>query len=140
MLGELPSLSQQEGNNVRIYIGNISREVTDDDLREAFAAFGQVESATVLKDKFTGESRGFGFVEMLSGSEAKAAINGMNGKDLKGRTLNVNEARPREDNRGGGGGGGGFGGGGFGGGGGGFGGGGRSSGPRRPSGGGKQRY
>ena len=139
MLGELPSLSQQEGNNVRIYIGNISREVTDDDLREAFAAFGQVESATVLKDKFTGESRGFGFVEMLSGSEAKAAINGMNGKDLKGRTLNVNEARPREDNRGGGGGGG-FGGGGFGGGGGGFGGGGRSSGPRRPSGGGKQRY
>ena len=78
----------------------------------------------VLKDKFTGESRGFGFVEMLSGPEAKAAINGMNGKDLKGRTLNVNEARPREDNRGGGGG--------------------RSSGPRRSSGGGggggRQRY
>jgi len=132
---------------VRIYVGNISREVTDDDLREAFAAFGQVESAMVLKDKFTGESRGFGFVEMLSGPEAKAAINGMNGKDLKGRTLNVNEARPREDNRGGGGGGGGgFGGGGGGGGfgGGGFGGGGgRSSGPRRSSGGGgggRQRY
>ena len=126
---------------MRIYVGNISREVTDDDLREAFAAFGQVESAMVLKDKFTGESRGFGFVEMLSGPEAKAAINGMNGKDLKGRTLNVNEARPREDNRGGGGGGGGFGGGGFGGGG--FGGGGRSSGPRRSSGGGgggRQRY
>ena len=131
---------------MRIYVGNISREVTDDDLREAFAAFGQVESAMVLKDKFTGESRGFGFVEMLSGSEAKAAINGMNGKDLKGRTLNVNEARPREDNRGGGGGGGGgFGGGGGGFGGGGFGGGGgRSSGPRRSSGGGggggRQRY
>ena len=111
-------------------MGNISREVTDDDLREAFAAFGQVESATVLKDKFTGESRGFGFVEMLSNAEAQAAINGMNGKSLKGKTLNVNEARPREDNRGGGG---------FGGGGGGF-GGGRSSGPRRPSGGGRQRY
>jgi len=146
-LGELPSLNYDEGNDVRIYVGNISREVTDDDLREAFAAFGQVESAMVLKDKFTGESRGFGFVEMLSGPEAKAAINGMNGKDLKGRTLNVNEARPREDNRGGGGGGGGgFGGGGGGGGfgGGGFGGGGgRSSGPRRSSGGGgggRQRY
>ena len=126
---------------MRIYVGNIAREVTDDDLREAFAAFGQVESATVLKDKFTGESRGFGFVEMLSGSEAQTAINGMNGKSLKGRALTVNEARPREDNRGGGGGG--FGGGGGGGFGGGFGGGGRSSGPRRPSGGGgggRQRY
>jgi RNA recognition motif-containing protein len=131
-LGESLSLNHDEGNDVRIYVGNISREVTDDDLRGAFAAFGQVESAMVLKDKFTGESRGFGFVEMLSGPEAKAAINGMNGKDLKGRTLNVNEARPREDNRGGGGG---FGGGGFGG-------GGRSSGPRRSSGGGggRQRY
>ena len=115
---------------MKIYVGNISREVTDDDLREAFAAFGQVESAVVLKDKFTSESRGFGFVEMLSGSEAQAAINGMNGKSLKGRSLNVNEARPREDSRGGGG----FGGGGGGG-------GGRSSGPRRPSGGGgRQRY
>jgi len=129
-LGELPSLNQDKGNNVKIYVGNISREVTDDDLREAFAAFGQVESAVVLKDKFTSESRGFGFVEMLSGSEAQAAINGMNGKSLKGRSLNVNEARPREDSRGGGG----FGGGGGGG-------GGRSSGPRRPSGGGgRQRY
>ncbi len=122
---------------MRIYVGNIAREVTDDDLREAFAAFGQVESAMVLKDKFTGESRGFGFVEMLAASEAQAAINGMNGKSLKGRNLNVNEARPREDNRGGGGG---FGGGGFGGGGFGGGGGRRSSGPRRPSGGGGRRY
>ena len=127
MLGESPSLNQDKGNNVKIYVGNISREVTDDDLREAFAAFGQVESAMVLKDKFTGESRGFGFVEMLAGSEAQSAINGMNGKDLRGRTLNVNEARPREDNRGG------FGGGRPGGGGG---------GPRRSSGGGggRQRY
>ncbi len=136
MLGELPSLNHDKGYDVKIYVGNISREVTDDDLREAFAAFGQVESATVLKDKFTSESRGFGFVEMLSGSEAQAAINGMNGKNLKGRTLNVNEARPREDSRGGGFSGGG-GGGGF------SGGGGRSSGPRRPSGGGgggRQRY
>ncbi len=125
MLGESPSLNQDKGNNVKIYVGNISREVTDDDLREAFAAFGQVESATVLKDKFTGESRGFGFVEMLAGSEAQSAINGMNGKDMKGRTLNVNEARPREDNRGGGG----------------FGGGRPSGGgARRSSGGGRQRY
>ena len=142
-LGESLSLNHDKGNDVRIYVGNIAREVTDDDLRGAFAAFGQVESAVVLKDKFTGESRGFGFVEMLVASEAQAAINGMNGKSLKGRNLNVNEARPREDNRGGGGGGfGGGGGGGFGGGGGGFGGGGgrRSSGPRKPSGGGGRRY
>lgn len=123
MLGESPSLSQDEEKKVKIYVGNISREVTDDDLREAFAVFGQVESAMVLKDKFTGESRGFGFVEMLAGSEAQSAIHGMNGKDLRGRTLNVNEARPREDHRSGG-----------------FGGGRPSGGgSRRPSG-GRQRY
>lgn len=87
---------------MKIYVGNLSRDVTDDDLKQAFEAFGPVESAIVLKDKFTGESRGFGFVEMPSVSEANAAIEGMNGKDLKGKTLNVNEARPREDNRGGG--------------------------------------
>ncbi|MGQ0657947.1 MAG: RNA recognition motif domain-containing protein [Chromatiales bacterium] len=84
---------------MKIYVGNISRNATDDDIRQAFEAFGQVESATVLKDKFTGESRGFGFVEMPAEAEARAAINGMNGKDLQGRTLTVNEARPREDNR-----------------------------------------
>lgn len=84
---------------MKIYVGNMSRDVTDDDLRQAFEAFGRVESAIVLKDKYTGESRGFGFVEMPSGSEARSAINGMNGKDLKGRTLNVSEARPREDRR-----------------------------------------
>lgn len=99
---------------MKIYVGNISRDVNDDDLRQAFEAFGKVESATVIKDKFSGESRGFGFVEMPTAAEAHAAITGMNGQDLKGRTLNVNEARPREDNRGGGGrqGGGGGGGGG----------------------------
>jgi len=112
---------------MNIYVGNLSRETTEDDLRQAFEAFGQVESASVVKDKFTGESRGFGFVEMPSKAEAQAAIADMNGKDLMGRALNVNEARPRTERggRGGGGGGGGRGrqgGGGYGGGGGGGGG------------------
>jgi cold-inducible RNA-binding protein len=88
---------------MNIYVGNLAREVTDEDLREAFEAFGQVNSATVIKDRFSGESRGFGFVEIPSKNEAQTAITEMNGKDLKGRTINVNEARPRT-NRGGGGG------------------------------------
>jgi RNA recognition motif-containing protein len=87
---------------MKIYAGNLSRDVTDEDLRQAFEAFGVVESVTVIKDKYTGESKGFGFVEMSSVTESRAAITGLNGKELKGRTLNVNEARPREDNRGGG--------------------------------------
>ena len=95
---------------MKIFVGNMAREVMDDDLRQAFEAFGKVESATVIKDKFSGESRGFGFVEMPTASEAQAAISGMNGKELKGRAVNVNEARPREE-RGGGGGRGGSGGG-----------------------------
>ncbi len=98
---------------MNIYVGNLSRETTEDDLKQAFEAFGQVESANIIKDRFTGESRGFGFVDMPSKSEAQAAITDMNGKDLKGRTINVNEARPRtEGHRGGGGRSGGFGGGG----------------------------
>lgn len=88
---------------MNIYAGNLSRETTDEDLRQAFEAFGQVESATVIKDRFSGESRGFGFVEMPSKNEAQTAINEMNGKDLKGRTINVNEARPRATRGGGGG-------------------------------------
>ena len=88
---------------MNIYVGNLAREVTEDDLREAFAAFGQVSTATVIKDKFSGESRGFGFVEMPSKNEAQTAIDEMNGKDLKGRTINVNEARPKTDRGGGGG-------------------------------------
>lgn len=105
---------------MNIYVGNLSRDTTGDDLREAFEAFGQVESAHVLKDKFTGESRGFGFVEMPSGDEARAAIDGLNGSDFMGRAIKVSEARPRADRRGGGGGrgrgrGGGYGGGGGGG-------------------------
>jgi RNA recognition motif-containing protein len=121
---------------MNIYVGNLAREVTEDDLREAFEAFGQVSTATIIKDKFTGESRGFGFVEMPSKNEAQTAITEMNEKDLKGRTINVNEARPKTDRGGGGGGGGGRrGGGGFGGGrgggGGGRGGGGGGGGGRR---------
>jgi len=101
---------------MNIYVGNLSREVTESELREAFAAFGEVASAAVIKDKFTGESRGFGFVEMPNKEEAEQAISGLNGKELKGRNLNVNEARPRRDDRRGGGGfGGGRGRGGFGG-------------------------
>jgi len=121
---------------MNIYVGNLSREATEDDVKQAFAAFGQVTSAAIIKDKFSGESRGFGFVEMASKEEGQAAITGLNGKDLKGRTLNVNEARPRtEGGRGEGGGRGGFGGGGGGGRGrGGFGGGG--GGGRREGGGG----
>jgi RNA recognition motif-containing protein len=90
---------------MKIYAGNLSQQVTDSDLRQAFEAFGAVESATVLKDRYSGDSRGFGFVDMSSNTEARTAITGLNGKDLKGSALNVNEARPREDNRGGGGGG-----------------------------------
>jgi RNA recognition motif-containing protein len=86
---------------MNIYVGNLLREVTEDDLRQAFEAFGQVTSAKIITDKYTGDSRGFGFVEMPTHQEAKSAISGLDGKDLKGRTLKVNEARPREDRRGG---------------------------------------
>jgi RNA recognition motif-containing protein len=94
---------------MNIYVGNLSRDVTEDDLREAFKGFGQVESVNVIKDRFTGESRGFGFVDMPSKAEAQSAISGLNGKDLQGRRISVNEARPRSPSRGGGGGRGGFG-------------------------------
>jgi RNA recognition motif-containing protein len=84
---------------MNIYVGNLSFEVTETDLQQEFGAFGKVASAAVIKDKFTGESRGFGFVEMPDKQEAMAAINDLNGKDLKGRNMKVNEARPRNDNR-----------------------------------------
>ncbi len=84
---------------MNIYVGNLSYEVTDENLQEAFAAFGQVSSARVVRDRDTGRSRGFGFVEMPTQAEAQAAIQGLNGKDLWGRTLNVNEARPRAERR-----------------------------------------
>jgi RNA recognition motif-containing protein len=82
---------------VNIYVGNLSRDVSESDLKEAFQAFGEISTCNIIKDKFTGESRGFGFVEMPNKEEADKAIAGMNGKDLKGRNLTVNEARPRTD-------------------------------------------
>jgi RNA recognition motif-containing protein len=98
---------------MNIYVGNLSFSVSETDLREAFAAYGQVATASIIKDKFSGESRGFGFVEMPTKEEAEKAIAALNGKDLKGRTMTVNEAKPRTDRpRTGGGGRGGFGGGG----------------------------
>jgi len=91
---------------MNIYVGNLARDVTEEDLSQAFGDFGQVESVNLIKDRFSGESRGFGFVEMPSKTEAASAIADLNGKDLKGRAMNVNEARPRTERRGGGGGGG----------------------------------
>jgi RNA recognition motif-containing protein len=82
---------------MNIYVGNLSRDVVESDIKEAFQAFGEVTTASIIKDKFTSESRGFGFVEMPNKEEAEKAIAGMNGKDLKGRNLTVNEARPRTD-------------------------------------------
>ncbi len=90
---------------MNIYVGNLAFAITDDELRQAFEAYGKVDTATIIKDKYSGQSKGFGFVEMPSGDEARAAIEGLNGKEMKGRHLNVNEARPRADRRGGGGGG-----------------------------------
>ena len=104
---------------MNIYVGNLSFDTDDAGLRAAFEAHGEVSSAQVITDRDTGRSRGFGFVEMPSNEEAQAAMTALNGSDLDGRTLNVNEARPRTDRRGGGGGGGGGGRGGYGGGGGG---------------------
>ncbi|MGD8535649.1 MAG: RNA-binding protein [Candidatus Aminicenantes bacterium] len=89
---------------MNIYVGNLPREATEDDLRKAFEAFGEVSSAKIITDRFTGDSRGFGFVEMSNSTEAQAAISGLDGKDLKGSNLRVNEARPRRDDRRGGGG------------------------------------
>lgn len=82
---------------VNIYVGNLSYQATDEDLRAAFEAFGQVSSAQVIKDKFTGRSRGFGFVEMPDSGEGQKAIDGVNNQDIAGRPVRVNEARPRED-------------------------------------------
>ena len=85
---------------MKIYVGNLSYEVTEEDLRLALEQFRQVESATIIKDKYSGQSKGFGFVEMASNAEGQSAIDGLNGKELKGRALNVNEARPRTESRG----------------------------------------
>jgi len=87
---------------MKIYVGNLSYDVTEEELRQEFEAFGAVESVNIITDKYSGRPKGFGFVEMPSVSEGQAAITGLNGKTIKERTLNVNAARPRSDNRGGG--------------------------------------
>ncbi len=87
-----------------IYVGNLDFNVTEDELRQAFATYGQVDNVTVLKDRDTGQPRGFGFVEMANDEEAEKAIAGLNGTQLGSRNLNVNEARPKTDRPGGGGG------------------------------------
>ena len=97
-----------------LYVGNLSYDTTEDTLRTLFAEYGQIESANLITDRYTGRSRGFAFVEMSTDQEAQAAIQDLNGKDVDGRALTVNEAKPREDRggrSGGGGGRGGYGGG-----------------------------
>jgi RNA recognition motif-containing protein len=87
---------------MNIYVGNLSHEATEENLKEAFEVFGEVNTVKIIKDNYTGRSKGFGFVEMPTNAEAQSAIEGLNGKDLKGRSLNVCEARPRsEGHRGG---------------------------------------
>ncbi|MFC1977703.1 RNA recognition motif domain-containing protein [Chloroflexota bacterium] len=121
---------------MKIYVGNLSFDATEDEIVAEFGAYGKVESVAIPSDKLSGRPRGFAFVEMASKAEAEAAIAGLNGKTLKDRTIVVNESRPRADNRGGGSYGN-RGSGGYGGGGGGYGGGGGRGG--RSGGGGKQR-
>ena len=84
---------------MNIYVGNLLRQTNEDDLRQAFEAYGQVTSAKIISDRETGDSRGFGFVEMPNNQEARSALSGLDGKDLQGRTLKVNEARPRNARR-----------------------------------------
>ena len=82
---------------MNIYVGNLPWEITEEDLRKAFEEFGQVASATIIKDKFTNKPRGFGFVEMPEKAEAEAGIKALNGKELKGRPMKVNEAKPKTE-------------------------------------------
>lgn len=92
---------------MNIYVGNLSYDVTEEDLQQLFEPFGKVATVSLIKDRFSGQSKGFGFIEMPAKAEAQAAITKLNGRELKGRFITVNEARPRTDNRQGGGGGGG---------------------------------
>lgn len=84
---------------MNIYVGNLSYGVTEEDLKEAFEAFGEVETVKIIKDRYSGESKGFGFVEMPDRAGAEAAIDGLDGTELKGRTIKVNKARPRSEGR-----------------------------------------
>jgi cold-inducible RNA-binding protein len=92
--------SSARRRNMKIYVGNLAYEVTEGELEQEFAAFGEVTSVNIVTDKYTGRPRGFGFVEMAKASEGQAAIAGLNGKTLRDRTLTVNEARPRSEDRG----------------------------------------
>lgn len=85
---------------MKIYVGNLSYSISEEELRQALEAFGPVESATIIKDKNSGQSKGFGFVEMASEADGKAAIEGLNGQEMKGRAIVVNEARPRTEESG----------------------------------------
>lgn len=87
---------------MNLYVGNLSYRMTEDQLRQEFEQYGQVSSCTIIMDKATGQSKGFGFLEMPSREEAEAAVTGLNGREIQGRRLNVNEARPREGGGGGG--------------------------------------
>ena len=88
---------------MNIYVGNLALNVTEDDLQQAFQAFGEVETVKIIKDRYSGESRGFAFVEMPAGAEAQIAINDLNGKELKGLQIKVNQAKPQSNKRKGGG-------------------------------------
>ncbi len=101
-IGRNAAQLNERGTNMKIYVGNLSYEVTEEELRQEFTAFGEVTSVSIIRDKYSGRPKGFGFVEMASVSEGQAAIAGLNGKTLKDRTLNVDAARPRPDSRGGG--------------------------------------
>ncbi len=97
---ELRITQFKEGyNNMKIYVGSLSYEVTEEDLRQEFSAFGEVTSVSIITDKISGRPKGFGFVEMASKSEGEAAITGLNGQTLRDRTIVVNESRPRTDSR-----------------------------------------
>jgi RNA recognition motif-containing protein len=103
-VGPASLFTNGKGAGMNIYVGNLSHDVTEDELRQAFEAHGQVASANIITDRFSGQSRGFGFVEMPNQAEGEAAVAELNGKELKGRMLKVNVARPRSDKpRGGGG-------------------------------------
>jgi RNA recognition motif-containing protein len=91
------STHSERGSLVKIYVGNLAYGITEGDLREAFSEFGDVSEVTIIMDKFSGQSKGFGFVEMPNNSEADKALKALNGKQLKGRNIKVNQAKPKGD-------------------------------------------